>query len=72
MARHMEMVRKHGQIRPLIKVSISSVRNMAMEHLLGAIEGEKGSKKMICLIFVNVMLVNFKMINFMGRENMSG
>ena len=72
MARHMEMVKKPGQIRLLIRVSISSVRNMAMEHLLGAIEGEKGSKKMICLIFVNVMWVNFKMINFMGRENMSG
>ena len=72
MAKHMEMVRKHGQIRLLIRASISSGRSMVMEHLLGAIEGGKESKKMICLIFVNVMWVNFKMINFMERENMSG
>ena len=55
MARLMEMVKKPGQIRLLTRVSISSARNMAMEHLLGVIEGGKGNKKMICLIFVNVM-----------------
>ena len=72
MARHMVMVRKLGPTRLLIRANISSVRSMVMEPLHGVIEEEKGNKKMICPIFVNVMLVNFKMINFMVRENMNG
>ena len=68
----MVMVKKHGQIRLRIRASINLVRNMVMEHSHGVIEEEKGNKKMICLIFVNVMWVNFKMINFMERENMNG
>ena len=72
MGRRMVMDKKHGQIRLLIRVSISLERNTVMEHLLGGIGDEKESRRMICQISVNVMWGNFKMINFMERVNMSG